>query len=200
MKDYQLPKDALIDNLIGMCATRCGHCTPCVAAKRLVEFDARCEALTADLDRMKLSRDLALEEAAAVRVQCEALAAERDRLLKAMHGDSRMLAHFADNELAKAESRCQHLEQAVKDYREKLVKYQAGTVSRNAGPVGLAEIRGIQGTLAVVIGDLDKALASLLPAQEEPTQTDENRVSFAHGYSQAIDDVAQDGELRAERD
>ncbi len=64
-----MPKDALVDNLIGMCATRCGHCTPCVAAQRLVAFDVRCEALTAERNTTQAEA----ERAEAAEARCASL-------------------------------------------------------------------------------------------------------------------------------
>lgn len=136
-----MPKDALVDNLIGMCATRCGHCTPCVAAQRLVAFDVRCEALTAleqekaEKDRLhavKLSDAVAVfnddraryaEELDKMGARCETLAAERDReteLRRTAEAHARDLAAallekpYAD-EYATLEARCQHLEQAMRN-------------------------------------------------------------------------------------
>ncbi len=109
---------------------------------------------------------------AAAESRCEALTAERD-----IAQESERVAldnlRLEVREAATVRSRCQHLEQAVK---------AALAISTDDYIEELQQIRA--------------ALASLLPAQEEPTQTDENRLSFAAGYSQSIDDVAQDGALK----
>ncbi len=64
-----------------------------------------------------------------------------------------------------AESRCQHLEQAVRAFLDAWNAPNAG-VERQVD-----------------------ALASLLPSQDETPRTDENRVSFAAGYTAALDDA-----------
>ncbi len=133
---------------------------------------ARCEALEKLRDRLLV--DVRTETALwlASEERCEALTAERDKTLAATGHQLADLATLVQT-YDLIQSRCQHLEQAVK---------AALAISTDDYIEELQQIRA--------------ALASLLPAQEEGPQTDENRLSFAAGYSQAIDDVAQDGELK----
>jgi hypothetical protein len=119
-----------------------------------IEWMQRCEALEQERDRMKLSRDLALEEAAAVR------------------------------------SRCQHLEQAVKDLGD-AGEMLCVVLANVSGGMWRLQTQDWQNAAAKWRDHYYATIASLLPPQEE-TQTDENRVSFAAGYSTALDDVLKD--------
>ncbi len=180
------------------------------------EAHARCEALEQDRNDFrdevhtlaKACTDTALERDA-LRVRCEALTAERDRLAVAICPSGSVVdvvglealaqAHRIDSEgvdeyldtgdetnLSGAyhagaqaiRSRCQHLEQAIRKVRA------------HTGYLPSADYLLLAGLLASIERIADAALASLLPTQEEPTQTDENRVSFAAGYSTLVDDHA----------
>ncbi len=108
-----MPKDALVDNLIGMCATRCGHCTPCVAAQRLVAFDVRCEALTAERDQLlRYCSECGLTYQGFLN-DPEGTAICRDSYGHSWQVDEPRL----DRELRELRSRCQHLEQENQQLR-----------------------------------------------------------------------------------
>ncbi len=177
---------------------------------------ARCEALENALADEQTERDMhsdaaasAIKENVALRARCEALTAERDRLAVAICPSGSVVdvvglealaqAHRIDSEgvdeyldtgdetnLSGAyhagaqaiRSRCQHLEQAIRKVRA------------HTGYLPSADYLLLAGLLASIERIADAALASLLSTQGEP-QTDENRVSFAAGYSQALDDQAK---------
>ncbi len=163
----------------------------------------------------KACTDTALERDA-LKVRCEALTAERDRQaaeIEAWKLDYAIAVASRDAEIARLggkpgevgggtgegdapdrpdrqtymqadsttvdalRSRCQHLEQAVKE-----------TIGRWNELAGQMSAFSPQRT---TLKNCSYALASLLPAQEETPRTDENRVSFAAGYSQALDDQAK---------
>jgi len=156
----------------------------CAAVDREMTLRGRCEALTEEntklqqekaglLSTLKGAGDATIEawkERDDLRARCEALTAERDKGNK----------HEADAWLQVEEwrIRCQHLEQAILDARP-FVQEWFDAAPRDQH-------------IFEVLKRMDAALASLLPPQEETPGTDENRVSFAAGYSTALDDVLKD--------
>ncbi len=106
----------------------------------------------------------------ALSARCTALEQERDQAKGRTEDAVRWIDQLRE-ELADQKARCQHLEQAVKRLIDACYGVDDGT------------------RLEAALNIAKDALASLLPTQEEPTQTDENRVSFAAGYSTALDDV-----------
>jgi hypothetical protein len=152
--------------------------------------ELRCEALTAERDRQAAEvEEWKLDYAIAV--------ASRDAEIARLGGKpgevgggtgegdapdrpDRQTYMQADSTTVDAlRSRCQHLEQAVKDYM--------GVV----GPWNTWDPVEVSTGWVEGLKTAEAAIASLLHGQEEPTQTDENRVSFAAGYSQALDDQAK---------
>ncbi len=147
------------------------------AEAEVATLTARCEALEQDKAYLESERDmvrqqcdhiigvnmLAQTELQQLRVRCEALTAERDKAVQEYDELAERDSHAVDAVCKQLMARCQHLEQAV----EAIVDNFWDTPSPQTYD----------------------ALASLLPTQEETPRTDENRVSFAAGYSEALDDV-----------
>jgi len=115
---------------------------------------------------LQAERDEANANVATLTARCEALTAKQKELESAFSTLAELAATSAKDR-DKAESRYQHLEQAMRDYRAVIVKYQAGTKPNGTGPYSRGEIAGVQGTLAVVLSELDAALASLLPTKDK---------------------------------
>ncbi len=110
-------------------------------------------------------------------VRCEALTAERDSW--------RRVAERLEGEKVESQTRCQHLEQAVR-YVESYLEEQI-----HDAPAMTLDMYD-HGAKMLLKRLREKAtLASLLTPQDETPRTDENRVSFAAGYSQALDDQAK---------
>ncbi len=139
-----------------------------------VFFEVRCEALTAERDTEKAERKKWIDWARFVYMS------HNDPEMTDLELRQRVCAE-QDATILKvaqaAQSRCQHLEQAVRALVEDLeARWDMDDPRTNPG------IRE-----NVKLGRA--ALASLLPSQEEPVQTDENRVLFAAGYTAALDDA-----------
>jgi DNA repair exonuclease SbcCD ATPase subunit len=155
------------------------------------------EQLRTDLEALKRDHKTVLEaivsqsallkkERLEHELRCEALTAERDQLQQERDMGCEAAAKWREDlasaivEMNDLRSRYQRLEQAIRDV------FVAGiNVAKSLGD-NLVHLEGDQ-----VERQFQRTLASLLPTQEEPTQTDENRVSFAAGYSQGLDDQAK---------
>ncbi len=142
----------------------------------IATLTARCEALTAERNNAQETLRIRLREFTDGHCchQCGAqLETTPENDIRCPECDDKEKV-FTD-----LRSRCQHLEQAVRKVRA------------HTGYLPSASYLLLAGLLASIERIADAALASLLPTQEEPTQTDENRVSFAAGYSQALDDAVK---------
>ncbi len=149
------------------------------------DCDSRFASVCGDFQRCSCGLDAYL---AALSARCTALEQERDKqkTCDVCHKDLSAVPTVLINGTAfcmycagvttEPCSRCQHLEQAVKDAIENL----EGNGWQHLGPRAQ---------------HVANALASLLPSQDGTPRMDENRVSFAAGYSTALDDVLKDRKL-----
>ncbi len=170
----------------------------CLNSAEVEALSVRCEALTAERDRQAA-------EIEAWKLDYAIAVASRDAEIARLGGKpgevgggtgegdapdrpDRQTYMQADSTTVDAlRSRCQHLEQAAKDLSIQWRGVKINLDARNYYYDG----QDVDYGRALQAEECAAALASLLPTQEEPTQTDENRVSFAAGYSQALDDQAK---------
>jgi hypothetical protein len=135
----------------------------CKNLERAEKAEKRCASLEQERDQTKLDHVHA----------CQTIAQMHAVAVGEVTGPKRGVVE----DVADLRARCQHLEQAVRD----IVAADFLQVAGVRQPIW------VRWNEALRIANA--ALASLLPSQDETPRTDENRVSFAAGYTAALDDA-----------